>query len=190
MIGNTRRFVFGLIFTFSAIAGAQQQTDTKPSKSKTFFPKPTCPVEEAIVALQQKLESDPLPAGDGLLPWPGLRGLWHNAIRDAYVTVLAKELPSNKRSQVTVEFRSLCSGVLLAEGARIITSSDWKRDYLTLRLRNLGLPNGNLLVYLKQDSTEKEKDPSIVVYVFEDIKIKKARSTTRILRDYFVGKKL
>ena len=76
------------------------------------------------------------PSGDGITPWSRLIGAWVNTERNIVVVIKNETVRVNEilRPGVRVRIYNLCTSALVAEGARALEKSDFKRDDLAIRL--------------------------------------------------------
>jgi hypothetical protein len=86
---------------------------------------------------------------DTVVPWPDIYGTWINKTRDLNITVSTYKTRSD-RLWVEVEFRSLCTGQLLARGTRFVDERDSERDYLRLTVRNYTSGENPLIVTIRE----------------------------------------
>ncbi len=118
--------------------------------SNSVFPVPTCNSVKALGSLKTRLADRDLNIEwDGDLPWPDVLGVWTNTARDSYVVVGIKEFHNAPWGLANVTIRSICTDEVLAQGARIISNTDWERDYFYVRLRNYSLKGSKLIAQVK-----------------------------------------
>lgn len=149
------KILIGAVLGLSSLMplGAQAQCSRQLSTTNlenSLFPAATCNTSQAIPLLRQRLDGKNLQTQwDGDLPWPDVLGVWTRPDRDAYVVVGATDTPSGKWGRVKVTIKSICSDKTLAQGSRIITDSDWGREYLVVNLRNYSLNGSRLSAIVK-----------------------------------------
>jgi len=153
---------FSTLVVFFSLAGVQNAQAEKIRAQSTnnvalaLFPEASCNVKQMLPVLRQRLDGKYLETKfDGDFPWPEVLGIWTRPDRDAYTVVGATEIPGAKWAKINVTIRSICTDKILAQGTRIITDSDWTKEYLVVRLRNYSL-NGNRLTAVVKNPQEEQ----------------------------------
>lgn len=166
-----------------------------PVSSVALFPSAKCNASRALPILRQRLDGKDLKTEwDGDFPWPEVLGIWTRADRDAYAVVGASEVPAGKWGRVKVTIKSICTDETLAQGAKIITNSDWNQESLVVKLRNYDLNGSKLSAVIK---TPKHQVCSLRTGDREKIQVQIVQETYNsegrafyILRDEFTAERL
>ena len=179
------KFLRGLIFisALSSLVGHAQTT------TASLFPKASCVVTEKLPDLKDHFIRNPLQQYGGDLPWPGIRGIWLNADRDLYITVVLKQTEDSKLAIATVTFRSVCTNRILAQGAKVITATDWQNRFLTVRLRNYALLGTRLQASIRVSPTSNLDLLEVKVQQNDATASKIGPTTQSTTRDWFMSSK-
>jgi hypothetical protein len=124
----------------AALVAGGASAETKVNNNWVgIFPNPSCNVSTAMDKLRVRLAKEPIPSGDGFIPWPGVLGYWSESSRGAYFRVAEEKVPGYEFGLVRVEIRSVCDNSVLALGTKMIRDADWESDYMVVALRNYRL---------------------------------------------------
>ena len=154
------------------------------------FPRPSCDTHAATQDLHDRLASQPTPSHDGDAPWPGVFGTWTEPKRGTYVTIRFEELANAQWGIVRVTFYDVCTDEIMAVGAKVISSADWSKTSLAVRLRNFSLKGDNLnavVTDLNQEVTKAgvcvaDKDRKLEVRIEQPV----GGGASRSLMDRFI----
>ena len=179
----------GIKFGVLGFLGIWLATQAAFAQTKVF-PRPTCDTQVATQGLHDRLASEPTPSHDGDAPWPGVFGTWAEAKRGTYVTIHFEEMANAQWGVVRVTFYDVCSDEIMAVGAKVISSSDWSKTSLAVRLRNFSLKGDNLsavVTDLTQDDTKAglcvaDKDRKLEVRIEQPV----GGGASRSLLDRFI----
>lgn len=155
---NSCRFLAG-VFLVSTLAHAESLSmanaarfnsdDSKQQFKSEVLPEPVCNTDVAANLLRQEVRSNPLPTFDGVSPWPGLYGFWVHQQAGVYVLVSGKSTTttllsrgaSQRALKVQIKIVNLCTHEIIATGTTTLTSADYPRNQIKIKLRNSSLNN-------------------------------------------------
>jgi len=177
-----------LTWTFAAVLAISGFAPKAQAATSSPFPQASCPVKEAIPSLKSRISDMPSTSWDGDLPWPDVLGIWLNPSRDLYMIVYVREITGSPYGIARVFLKSVCTDEIMAEGSRIITEADFKRPYLTVRLRNYQLVGSRLTASIRVPSPKNKR--FLEVKIHQQGTAATCENEEKGLRDWFIGERL